>query len=140
MEDSNLSMKLRALASGRNRSATARIREKFDEIEAALKASVPRIEVHKALVEDGIDITFESFELAIYRIRKERKQSNIIQSKQIDPTSQNQEKTALDTHENKGIRETVLEKPKGITDAEWKDRQQKHMKEQRHQRNLLKGI
>jgi hypothetical protein len=72
MEDKNLSTKLQELAKGKNRPATARIRERFEEIELTLKAGVSRRDVYKALVEDGIEITFESFELTIYRLRQEK--------------------------------------------------------------------
>ena len=72
MDDNNISEKLKLLAKSKNRSATSRIREIFDQIEAALQAGVRRKDVHKALNEDGFEITLESFELAIYRIRKER--------------------------------------------------------------------
>lgn len=69
----NLISSIRRLASGKNRSTTARIRQIFDEIEAALKAGVRRKDLHQSLVENGFDeLTFRAFELAIYRIRKER--------------------------------------------------------------------
>lgn len=71
MGDNNISEKLKALSQGKNRSATARLREIFVEIEAALRSGVRRKDVHQALSESGFEITFESFELAIYRIRKE---------------------------------------------------------------------
>ena len=77
MDDENISEKLKELARGKNRSATARIREIFDEIEVALSARARRKDVYKALINVGYEITFESFELAIYRIRKERKKRNI---------------------------------------------------------------
>ena len=73
MDDKKISEKLQSLASGNSRSATARIRDIFDEIENALRAGVPRKDVHKVLAESGIILTFASFELAIYRLRKEGK-------------------------------------------------------------------
>lgn len=72
MDDNNISEKLHVLAKSKNRSATARIREIFGDIEAAFHAGVRRKDVHKTLNENGFEITLESFELAIYRIRKER--------------------------------------------------------------------
>lgn len=72
MSDKNISERLKALATGKNRSATARLRERFDEIDVALRAGARRRDVYQALKEDGIAITFESFELAIYRLRKGR--------------------------------------------------------------------
>lgn len=82
MNSKNISEKLGALAKGQNRSATARLREIFDDIEKALHAGVHHKDVHRTLAEDGFEFTFESFELAIYRIRKERKVQNIKSMKQ----------------------------------------------------------
>lgn len=73
MGNNDISEKLQSLARGKNRSATARIREIFNEIENALRAGVPRKDVHKVLMESGISLSFASFELAVYRIRKENK-------------------------------------------------------------------
>lgn len=70
MDDNNISEILKALAKGKNRSATARLREIFEEIEVALRSGVRRKDVHQVLVENGFAISFASFELAIYRIRK----------------------------------------------------------------------
>jgi len=72
MDSYNISEILNELAKGKNRSATARLREIFDEIEVALQAGVRRKDVYGALIKSGFAISFESFELAIYRIRKER--------------------------------------------------------------------
>lgn len=72
MGDNNISEKLKALATGSNRSATARLREIFEEIEAALQSGVRRKDVYQTLTENGFSISFASFELAIYRIRKAR--------------------------------------------------------------------
>ena len=74
MDSENISDKLNALANGKNRSATARLREIFDDIEKALHAGAHRKDVYQTLIENGFEITFESFELAVYRIRKKRKE------------------------------------------------------------------
>jgi deoxyribodipyrimidine photolyase len=85
MDDNNLSEALQTLAKGKNRPATARIREIFNEIEAALNAGVRRKDIHKALTENGFDgLSFEGFELAIYRIRKERGQQTTHFTKSSD--------------------------------------------------------
>ena len=81
MDDNNISEKLQTLARGTNRSATARIREIFDQIETALHAGVLRKDVHQALSESGISLSFASFELAVYRIRKERGKGVMASSK-----------------------------------------------------------
>lgn len=72
MGDNNISERLRVLATGSNRSATARLREIFDEIEVALRSGVRRKDVHQLLTESGFQISFASFELALYRIRKKK--------------------------------------------------------------------
>lgn len=72
MDNNGISEKLKALTAGKNRSAVARLRDIFDDIEAAFHAGVRRKDVHKTLNESGFEITLESFGLAIYRIRKER--------------------------------------------------------------------
>ncbi len=72
MDDQNISKKLEALAKGKNRSDTAKLRDIFDQVEAALEAGALRADVYAALKESGFKFTLESFELAIYRIRKER--------------------------------------------------------------------
>lgn len=130
MEDKNLSVKLQELAKGTNRPATARIRERFAEIEIALKAGVSRRQVYEALIEYGIEIKFESFELTIYRLRKEKSgekptpaSSTVVLGHDPPP------KPAAD----------ALARPPGITPAAWTEMQQKHKAELRRQRNLRNG-
>lgn len=82
MDNNNISERLKALAKGENRSATARLRDVFNDIEAALKAGARRKDVHHELQKSGFDISFASFELAIYRIRKE-----IVNQQKISPTN-----------------------------------------------------
>lgn len=64
---------LRELASGdKSRSETARLRDVFGEVEAALAAGVSRSAVLEALHREGFTMTLKSFESALYRIRKQR--------------------------------------------------------------------
>lgn len=76
MHDSDISEKLKELTRGKNRSATARLSEIFDQIEAAINAGVRRKDIYQALADSGFEITFASFELAIHRIRKKRRSQN----------------------------------------------------------------
>ena len=85
MDDQNISKKLEALAKGKNRSNTAKLREIFEQVETALYAGALRADVYLALKGSGFSFTFESFELAIYRIRKER--SSKPASLKLSPTS-----------------------------------------------------
>ena len=63
---------LRALASGDQRPAAARLRDLFDEVEAALGAGVSRAVVRDTLARHGLDMPFASFVRTLARIRKER--------------------------------------------------------------------
>lgn len=40
------------------------------EIEAAISHGVPRQLIHKTIVEDGIEISFQNFAKTLYRLRK----------------------------------------------------------------------
>lgn len=64
---------LLALSTSRNRSVAARVREIIDDIEHALHAGVKTKDVFDVLAKNGFSGTFRSFELAIYRVRKEKK-------------------------------------------------------------------
>jgi hypothetical protein len=68
---------LRALATGEKaRSETARLRDVFDDVEAALRSGVRRETVLKALQEQGFKMKMASFKSALERIRKERKEAS----------------------------------------------------------------
>ena len=73
MHDNDISQKLKELAAGKNRSATAMLTEIFDQIEVAIASGVRRKDIYLVLVESGFKITFSSFELAIHRIRNKRR-------------------------------------------------------------------
>lgn len=120
MDDNNISEKLQTLARGKNRSATARIREIFDQIETALHAGVLRKDVHQALSESGISLSFASFELAVYRIRKER-------GKGVMASSTRKTTSVLP---EAGV-SNKLERPAGITNAAWSEMQVKNAAEKR---------
>lgn len=132
MGDNNISEKLKALAAGSNRSATARIREIFEEIEAALLSGVRRKDVHQTLTENGFSISFASFELAIYRIRKSKKMG-----KNKTPKTQ---KTLLEKGEVGEVGskdenvEVELVRPPGLTNTAWSDMKLKHQAEKQKQK------
>lgn len=54
------------------RSETARLRDIFDDVEAALQSGVRREAVLATLHEKGFTMTLTSFKSALQRIRKER--------------------------------------------------------------------
>ncbi|MFM0140597.1 hypothetical protein [Caballeronia grimmiae] len=73
MDQDNLASALRALASDEKaRPETARLRDVFDDVEAALRSGVRREAVLSALHQQGFKMTLESFKSALQRIRKER--------------------------------------------------------------------
>ncbi|WP_440057884.1 hypothetical protein [Pseudomonas fragariae (ex Marin et al. 2024)] len=73
MSRPTLSEKLQEMARNHgSRSNTARLRDVFDDVEAALTAGVSRDAVLAALNDDGIAMTKQTFDKALFRIRKER--------------------------------------------------------------------
>lgn len=56
-----------------DRSETARLRDIFGSIEAAIAAGVSRAAIVKALNESGFRMTLKSFESALYRIRRSQR-------------------------------------------------------------------
>lgn len=73
MNKANLVDALRALPSkDTSRPETARLREIFDDVEAAIGAGVRRAVLLATLHEQGFTMTAKTFESALYRIRRER--------------------------------------------------------------------
>ncbi|QBY56094.1 hypothetical protein [Cupriavidus oxalaticus] len=73
MERSSVAGALRALATdSKGRSETARLRDVFEEVEAALSAGVKRQAILDALNAQGFRMTLKGFESAMYRIRRQR--------------------------------------------------------------------
>lgn len=113
MGNKNISETLMALATStdsKDRFATERLRDIFDDVEIALRARVRRKVVYQALKEDGLDMSFASFELAVYRIRKERSEQQTVVP--VAPAA----KVAASSYANG---EVVAVKPPGMTQAAW---------------------
>ena len=73
MEINEASARLRALAKDeKKRTETARLRDVFDDVEAALAAGVSQINVLAELKTLGFTMTMASFKSALQRIRNER--------------------------------------------------------------------
>lgn len=73
MDKNDVSSVLRALATGdSSRSETARLRDVYPDVEAAIAAGVSRAAILEKLQENGFTMTLKSFESALYRIRKKR--------------------------------------------------------------------
>lgn len=77
MNKNSVSEALLSLANSSNRSETARLRDVFDAVETALGAGVSRAAVLAELQKQGLTMTPKSFEGAVYRIRKERRQKGL---------------------------------------------------------------
>lgn len=77
MQGNSVAEVLKALAiSDNNRSEMSRLRDVFGEVEAALSAGVTRAAVLTALHGQGFAMTTKSFESALYRLRKQRKEDS----------------------------------------------------------------
>ncbi|WP_323123655.1 hypothetical protein [Burkholderia alba] len=63
---------LRTLASSDQRPAAARLRDLFDEVQAATVAGVRRATIRDSLARNGLDMSFATFVRTLARIRKER--------------------------------------------------------------------
>jgi hypothetical protein len=73
MSKTGLAAALHALATDtKGRPETARLRDVFCDVEAALAAGVSHAAVLQALHDQGYKMTMASFRSALYRIRKER--------------------------------------------------------------------
>ena len=99
-----------------SRSETARLREVFDQIDAALLSGVNSKAILEALHNDGFTMTQRSFESAVYRIRKQRVGKPTASSvtvppitSQSKPTVKQSEKTPIKAAST--IRETPAKKP-----------------------------
>ncbi|MEO8924354.1 MAG: hypothetical protein ABI330_16240 [Caldimonas sp.] len=76
MDSPTLKDKLMALKPGTKSVYIRRLARVLPEIEDALDKGVSREAVVKTLQEDGIDITFNGFAKALYRLRKRAKTAN----------------------------------------------------------------
>lgn len=73
MEQNEVSKRLRALAADdKRRPETARLRDVFEDVEAALTAGISQADVLAELHQSGYTMTMASFKSALQRIRKER--------------------------------------------------------------------
>ncbi len=77
MSKDSVAEALRALADSKSRPETARLREVFDEIEAALASGVSRAAILQTLHDQGFTMTPKSFESALYRVRKQRMKAGV---------------------------------------------------------------
>lgn len=118
MQKNSVADVLRALATGdKARSETARLRDVFDEVEAALSAGVSRAAVLDALHDQGFTMTLKSFESALYRIRKQREKTGQrpTPSNQPEPAAVKPEEANTDLDDLAGLdtkqrREKVADK------------------------------
>lgn len=70
MDNDRVASALRDLGNSESRTETARLREIFHHVEAALAAGVSRKAILKTLHEQGFKMHLKTFDNAIYRLRK----------------------------------------------------------------------
>lgn len=135
MEKNSVAEALNALAtSNENRSKTARLRDVFDEVERALDAGVRREVVLQSLNDNGLDMGMKSFESAIYRLRKERKNDPGLynpnqKTKQLGSTS-----TASETSGNTEAEASILQNSEQSVSNENENNDGLTMREKRERR------
>lgn len=105
MPESDLQTRLHALArDAKSRSKTARLKDVFEHVEAALDAGVSRSDVLAELNRDGFDMTLASFKSALQRIRTskagrpqlaESKTAELGKSSEKEANKNNGEQSAL---------------------------------------------
>jgi hypothetical protein len=140
--------KMKALSTGsKNRTAHARIEDDFSDIEIGIIKKVNRKAIWEAwneLQPDELKVPQKTFESAVYRILNKRtgQSLNILASRTPEPTHLTTKGANLDPviKDVKAVKTDGLGKPSGMADAEWNDKRQKQMAEERRQRNLLKGM
>lgn len=110
MEKNSVAEALNALAtSNENRSQTARLRDVFDEVENALKAGVRREIVLQSLNDNGLSMNMKSFESAIYRLRKERKNNSGLYNPNEKKNQNSNKSTATETPGNVVAETSILQ-------------------------------
>ncbi len=130
MHGNSVAEVLRALAIGdKSRSETARLRDVFDGVEAALSAGVSRAAVLEALHGQGFTITAKSFESALYRIRKKKKGGAPATIPVSVPATGEIERNPFDVEGS----DAGLVRPPGISNSAWNELQVKHAKQNRKQ-------
>ncbi len=72
MNKEKIVSRLRELSTDKTRSKAAQMRDLIDDIEAALAAGVTRAKVVDVLNENGLELTFATFETTLKRIRSKR--------------------------------------------------------------------
>ncbi len=76
MTHAKMKSALKALAEGdAHRSTVARVRDVFEDIEAALAAGVSRKAILATLAEQGLPLSLKGLDNALYAIRKQRREN-----------------------------------------------------------------
>jgi len=102
MEQKNVSERLRALAmDDKRRPETARLRDVFNDVEAALTAGISQADVLAELHKSGYTMTMASFKSALQRIRKERSKNQ-----PTNPGAKSATTTVGAAPEGSGVEET----------------------------------
>lgn len=118
MDRKSVSDVLRSLATGeKNRSESARLRDVFDSVEAAIAAGVSRTAILEALHGEGFTMTLKTFDNALYRIRKRNQKATKTEQKiarpppkpigEFTPTPTKPEPPVTASHDPKALTEIM---------------------------------
>jgi hypothetical protein len=95
---SNLEKKLHDLAKGNDaKSETAKLRNVFDSVEMAIQSGVSRAAILESMNNEGFHMSLKSFDKAMYRIRKARRDKGV--REEVNPKKTN-ESAINQQHEN----------------------------------------
>lgn len=139
---------LRQASRGSARSKTARLREIFDEVEAARASGVSHKTIVATLERSGLKFDLGTFEITRFRIAKERREGNQQSAQQTTEQAHAEVastgKSKLESSSVSKAAETTVEladelvRPRGITNGEWSDMQVKAAAAKR-KKNLNSG-
>lgn len=142
-EQDNLAETLRGIASGSRRSKIARLREIFDEVEAAKEAGAGNKTIVDGLAAHGLIFDVNNFKNARSRILKERAMEGL--AKAASAANKNRSTDSLhNPHKTNAINfstttatetyvesASTLERPPGISNSAWSELQVKSAAENR---------
>lgn len=136
---------LRKAARGPSRSKIARLREIFEDVEAAKALGLSHKQIVATLEKQGLKFDLGTFEITRFRILKERRLAegsietrNFLNNevpKKIEKATQ--VKSKLTETKKEKLEEGELERPPGITSAAWSEMLTQHRAEQRRLRKLI---
>jgi len=105
-ENTTLKKQLQFAAEGKNRSASARLKDVLDDVENAIFSGVKHEEIIALLKNDGLHFTLKSFRNALFYLRKkkiENEGKNPVEKKPVTktkPSNKTQQKATKDDNQS----------------------------------------